>query len=371
MIIGVPKEIKNSEFRVGLTNVNVQKLSQAGHQVWIQKQAGIGSGITDQAYIQAGAKLADNIQEIYQKSDLIVKVKEPLQEEFSLLKKNQILFTFLHLAAEPQLTTVLCDKQIRAIAYETIENENNELPLLEPMSQIAGRVALQNGIYYLQKFTGGKGLLAGGISGAKPAHVTILGGGTAGLHAAKAALGLEAKVTILEINPQRLKYLSQIFTNKLSLLTSNSKNLISALKTTDLLIGSVLLKGHKAPKLVSKQMIQQLPENSVVIDISIDQGGCIETARVTSHERPIYKQDQVIHYCVPNIPGAVPRTSTYALTNISFPYIQELTNLGFKKSLTQNPYLKKGLNTYQGHITCLPVAQALNKTYKDVAELGL
>ena len=370
MIIGVPKEIKNSEFRVGLTDTNAGHLVKEGHQVFVQKKAGAGSGIPDENYLKAGAQLLDSLEEVYTQAEMIIKVKEPLAREYDLFKENQVLFTFLHLAAEPELTTALCSKGVRAIAYETIEDEKGGLPLLAPMSQVAGRVALQNGVYYLQKFTGGKGILAGGVTGTQKAQVSILGGGTAGLHSATMALGLEADVTILDIDENRLKYLSDFFKGQAQCLLSNKSNLLSLLKKTDLFIGAVLLKGHKAPKLITREMIQSLAEKSVVVDISIDQGGCIETARPTSHEKPIYTLDQVIHYCVPNIPSAVPRTSTYALNNVSFPYIREIANKGFPSAL-KNPYFKKGLNVYKGHITCPPVAEALNRECRPVEELEL
>ena len=371
MIIGVPKEIKNSEFRVGLTETNVQKLVKAGHKLVIQKQAGVGSGISDESYLKAGAQLTDTLEEIYQQANLIVKVKEPLSEEYKLFREDQIILTFLHLAPEPELTEALCSKGVTAIAYETIEDEQGALPLLKPMSQVAGRVAIQNGVYYLQKFTGGKGILAGGVPGTKKAKITILGGGTAGMHSAMMALGLEADVTILDINPNRLKHLSNFFKNKIKLLISNQDNLISCLQDTDLFVGSVLLKGHKAPKLITEKMVQSLKEKSVIVDISIDQGGCIETVRPTSHEEPIYTLHNVIHYCVPNIPSAVPQTSTYALTNASFPYIKTLADKNFKEALSQNPYLKKGLNVYKGYVTYPPVAEALNRKCRLPEEFGI
>lgn len=370
MIIGLPKEIKNSEFRVGLTEQNIQKLTEKGHQVLVQKGAGLGSGIQDESYLKAGAKLMDSLKEVYAHAEMIVKVKEPLPEEYEFFKENQIIFTFLHLAPEPKLTKALCSKGVWAMAYETIEDERGGLPLLMPMSEVAGRVALQNGIYYLQKFVGGKGILAGGVTGTEKAQITILGGGTAGIHSAMMAVGLEAQVTILDINEDRLKYLSDFFNGKVKLLLSDEKNISSALKNTDLFIGSVLLKGHKAPKLITKEMVQSMPAKSVLVDISIDQGGCIETARPTSHEKPIYTLYDVIHYCVPNIPSAVSRTSTYALANVSFSYIKEIANKGFKKALRQNPYLKKGLNVYKGYVTYPPVAEALKLECRLPEELG-
>ena len=363
MIIGVPKEIKNSEFRVGLTDENVKQLVKAGHQLFVQKSAGKEIGIFDSDYEKAGAILLDSIEEIYNKSEMIVKVKEPLKVEYKLFKENQILFTFLHLAPEPDLTSALCDKGVCAIAYETVEDKTGALPLLKPMSEVAGRVGLQNGIYYLQKFTGGKGVLPGGIEGAKPAQITILGGGAAGIHSAMMAVGLSAQVRILDIDESRLKYLSEYFNSKVDCVMSNKESIEQALKDTDVLIGSVLVTGHKAPKLITKDMMSLLPEKSVVVDISIDQGGCIETARPTSHTKPTYEIDNIIHYCVPNIPSAVARTSTYALTKQSFPYVEQLANKGFNQAM-QNPHFRKGLNVYKGSITYEPVAQALNRNYQ-------
>ena len=372
LIIGVPKEIKNSEFRVGLTEHNVRQLHKEGHKVLVQKEAGRGSGISDRAYLEAGAVMADSLEEVYSQSEMIVKVKEPLAEEYELFKEEQTIFTFLHLAPEPELTSALCSKGVRAMAYETIEDEQGGLPLLSPMSEVAGRVGLQNGVYYLQKFVGGKGILAGGVTGTEKAQITILGGGTAGIHSAMMAVGLSAHVSILDIDENRLQYLSDFFKGQsVKFLVSNEKNIISILKNTDLFIGSVLLKGHKAPKLITKEMIQSMSSKSVVVDISIDQGGCIETARPTSHEEPVYNLYDIIHYCVPNIPSAVSRTSTYALTNVSLPYIKEIANKGFKEALSQNPYLKKGLNVYKGHITYPPVASALNRECRLPRELGL
>ena len=371
MIIGVPKEVKNSEYRVGLTEVNVGSLVKRGHKVLVQKNAGEGSHIFDESYSQAGADLVDTLPEIYKNSDMIVKVKEPLPEEYDLFKENQILFTFLHLAAEPELTESLCSKKIKSVAYETIESKEGELPLLKPMSQVAGRVGLQNGIYYLQKHQGGKGILAGGVLGVKQAHIVILGGGTAGIHAAKMAVGLEAEVTILDISQEKLKSLDQFFAGKVKVLLSNKESLSSIVKEADLLIGSVLLKGEKTPKLVTEKMIQTMSKDSVVVDISIDQGGCIETAHPTSHENPIYRVHDVIHYCVPNIPSSVPRTSTYALTNVSFPYVLEIADQGLEAAIKNNAGLSKGLNTYAGHVTYLPVSKALHKECKSFKDLSL
>ena len=369
MIIGVPKEIKNSEFRVGLTDDNVRELSALGHQLFVQKSAGEGVGISDEDYQSAGAIMLDRLEDIYQKSEMIVKVKEPLAREYGLFQEDQILFTFLHLAGEPELSSALCEKKVSAIAYETIEDDKGHLPLLKPMSEIAGRVGLLNGVYYLQKFAGGKGILPGGISGSKKAQISILGGGTAGLQSALSAVGLEAQVSILDINSKRLNELDDFFKGKVDCQISNKDNINSILKKTDILVASVLVTGHKAPKIISRRQIQQLPEKSVVVDISIDQGGCIETAKATSHTHPIYIEENIIHYCVPNIPSAVSRTSTFALTSQSFPYIKEISNKGLKSAL-KNPGFKKGLNSYKGFITYQPVASALGMEFQSPEQLG-
>ena len=363
MIIGVPKEIKNSEYRVGLTETNARHLVERGHKVLIQKDAGIGSGISNEQYKSAGAKLIDSAKEVYSGSDMIVKVKEPLPSEYEQLKEKQILFTFLHLAPLPELTDVLCQKKVKALAYETIETEEGELPLLKPMSQVAGRVALQNGVVCLQKNFGGKGVLPGGVPGVEKSSVVIVGAGTAGLHAAAVAVGLQARVTLLDINLNRLELIDKIFHGRVETLFSDKKNLQESVERADLVIGSVLLAGQKAPKLITKEMIQSLKAGSVVVDISIDQGGSVETARVTSHENPTYIEYNVIHYCVPNIPSVVSRTSTYALTNASFPFVLSVADKGLEEALKKDSALQKGLNTYEGHITCQPVAEALNKEF--------
>lgn len=369
LIIGVPKEIKNSEFRVGLTERQVSKLVQKGHRVCVQKGAGEGSHIFDDVYKKAGAELLNTLEDIYQVADIIVKVKEPLELEYKLFKKDQILFTFLHLAPEPKLTEALCAKHVKSLAYETIENEKGELPLLQPMSQVAGRVGLQNGVYYLQRHVGGLGILPGGIAGAERAKVLILGGGVSGLHAAKMAVGLEAQVSILDINEKRLKFLDDFFKGKVQVLKFTKEDLLSCLKQSDLVMGCVLLTGKKAPKIITEDMVKLMKKNSVIVDVSIDQGGCVETCRPTSHQEPIYKKHDVIHYCVPNIPSAVPRTSTHALTNVTFPYLLEILEKGLEKALTENAGLKKGLNTYKGYVTYKPVAQALNREFKDFQDL--
>ena len=369
LVIGLLKEIKDSEFRVGLTEKGVAQLVKDGHRLIVERSAGSGAGISDKDYLDAGAELVSSAEEVYARSILLIKVKEPLEEEYKFFRENQIIFTFLHLAAEPQLTEALCQSGASALAYETIEDKSGALPLLSPMSQVAGRLAVQNAMYYLQKFTGGKGLLAGGVDGAEKAQVTVLGGGIAGLHAGQMALGMEADLTVLDINEQRLQSLSELLGGKAQLKLSQEENILSALQKTDVFIGSVLLKGHRAPKLISRKMLQAIPEKSVVVDISIDQGGCIETARPTSHREPVYTVDGVIHYCVPNIPSAVSRTSTYALSQVSLPYIRQVAHQGLKKALKEDPGFKKGLNVYRGSITCLPVAEALNRAFRSPEEL--
>ena len=364
MIIGIPKEVKNSENRVSLTEANVSVLVSEGHQVFVQRKAGEESQISDEQYKKAGATLLDTLDEVYHRSDMIVKVKEPLPEEYSLFKEGQTLFTFLHLAAEPELTSVLCSKNIKALAYETIEDKQGGLPLLKPMSEVAGRVGLLNGVYYLQKHAGGKGILIGGVpSGVERGNVVIVGGGAAGINAATMAIGLQARVTVLDISQDRLEYLNQLFQGRVQTLFSDEKNLKQILKQADLVIGAVLITGEKAPKIVTEEMIKSLSPKSVVVDISIDQGGCVETAHPTSHENPTYIKHEVIHYCVPNIPSVVSRTSTYALTNVSFPYVQRIANQGLEETLKADSYFRKGLNAYKGKITCLPVAEALKQSY--------
>lgn len=366
MIIGVPKEIKINENRVALVTAGVRTLTQYGHEVLIEKGAGLGSGISDEAYEAAGARIVSSAQKVFKEAELIMKVKEPTTEEALLLQENQILYTFLHLVAVPQLAKKLIEKKVRAIAYETIQLVDNSLPVLMPMSEIAGRMATQIGAYLLQKAPeeGGKGLLLGGVPGVKNGRVTILGGGVAGTNAAKIAVGLGAKVTILDINTKRLAYLDDIFGNRVTTLMSNITNIEEIIPHTDLLIGTVLITGGTAPKLVTEKMIESMEEGSVVIDVSIDQGGCIETMKPTSHDKPVFKYAGVLHYGVTNIPGAVPHTATYALTNTSFPYALKIANCGFKKALEQDAALYKGLNICDGYVTCERVAEDLHLPYR-------
>ena len=369
MIIGIPKEIKNSEHRVSLTETNVAHLVSEGHTVLVQKRAGEGSRVFDDQYEQAGARIVPTLEEIYSLSDMVVKVKEPLPEEYGFFKEDLILFTFLHLAAEPELTEVLCQKKVRAVAYETIEDSQGGLPLLKPMSEVAGRVGLLNGAYYLQKHTGGRGVLVGGVPGVEGGHIVIIGGGAAGINAAEVAVGLKSRVTVLDVNLDRLEYISQLFQGRVQTLFSDAEHLQRSLEEADLVVGAVLLAGQKAPKIVTEGMIKTMNPKSVAVDISIDQGGCFETARLTSHEDPVYEKHGVVHYCVPNIPSVVPRTSTYALTNVSFPFVRQIANQGLEQALQSNPFLEKGLNVYKGAVTCAPVAEALKKKYKPFKDL--
>ncbi|MCK6598783.1 MAG: alanine dehydrogenase, partial [Bdellovibrionaceae bacterium] len=313
---------------------------------------------------KAGAKIIDTKAEVYKKADMIMKVKEPLPDEYELLRENQILYTYLHLAAEPKLTKVLCERKVKSVAYETIQLEDGSLPLLKPMSEVAGRMATQIGAFYLQKDHGGKGVLLGGVTGVKPAKVTIIGAGVVGTNAAKMAMGLGANVTILDVNTARLEYLDDIFQGRLMTLYSNTKNIEESVRDCDLLIGGVLITGQKAPTLVSKELISSMSKGSVVVDVAVDQGGCIETCRPTSHQHPTYEVDGVIHYCVPNMPGVVPRTSTYALTNVTLKYGSMIAAMGLEEAVAKDKALRKGVNVYGGYVCYEPVAKDLQMEYR-------
>jgi alanine dehydrogenase len=364
MIIGVPKEIKISENRVGMTEAGVRQLVKEGNVVYVEKDAGIGSGITNEQYEKSGGKILATKAEVYQKADMIVKVKEPLPDEYNLMKENQILYTYLHLAAEPKLTKVLCERKVKAVAYETIQAPDGTLPLLTPMSEVAGRMATQIGAFYLQKDHGGKGILLGGVTGVRPAKVTIIGGGVVGTNAAKMAVGLGADVTVLDVSTSRLEYLDDIFSGQITTLFSSYQNIDQCVAESDLLIGAVLIAGHKAPTLVSKQMISNMQKGTVVVDVAVDQGGCIETCKPTSHQHPTYEVDGVIHYCVPNMPGVVSRTSTYALTNVTLKYASILAAIGVEDAIAKDKALFKGLNVYGGHVCYEPVARDLGMEYR-------
>lgn len=366
MIIGVPKEIKISENRVGLTEAGVRQLILEGHTVYVEKDAGLGSRITNEDYERVGGRILPDLKSVYEKAEMIIKVKEPLADEYELLRENQILYTYLHLAAEPKLTRVLCEKKVKAIAYETIEAPNRTLPLLTPMSAVAGRMSVQVGAFYLQKDHGGKGILLGGVSGVNRGKVTIIGGGVVGTNAAKMAVGLGAEVTVLDVSMARLEYLDDVFEERITTLYSNAQNIERAVAQSDLLIGAVLVTGRKAPRLVTADMIRSMSPGSVVVDVAVDQGGCIETCRPTSHTNPVYEVDGVIHYCVPNMPGVVSRTSTYALTNATLYYGSMIARLGVEEACARDPGLRKGLNVYKGYVCYEPVARDLGMEFRDV-----
>lgn len=369
MKIGIPKEIKNNENRVGLTPSGVHALVVAGHTVVVETQAGAGSHFSDQEYTEAGATIVKTAKEAWS-GDMVIKVKEPQPSEFEFFREDLILFTYLHLAPEPELTKALTDKKVVGIAYETVQIADNSLPLLVPMSEVAGRMSVQIGAQFLQKFYGGKGILLGGVPGVEKGKVTIIGGGIAGTEAAKMALGLGADVTILDLSPKRLKQLSELFGNNIHTLMSTPSNIAKAIKEADLAIGAVLIPGAAAPKLVTEAMVATMSEGSVIVDIAIDQGGCFETTdRITTHDEPTYVHHGVIHYAVANMPGAVPRTSTMALSNATLPYALEIANKGYKKACQDNPALLKGLNTLNGHVTYQAVSEALNLPYQDAKGL--
>ena len=366
MIIGVPKEIKNNENRVGLVVAGVKTLVQYGHKVLVEKHAGEGCGIQDEAYRQAGAELVDSAKYIFDESDLIVKVKEPVEPELNYVRPNQVLFTFLHLAAVPSLATALVEKKATAIAYETIQLPDLSLPVLKPMSEVAGKLATQIGAYFLQKDKEGKGkgILLGGVPGVKRGQVTIVGGGVAGMNAAKIAIGMGAEVTLVDRDVKRLEYLDDIFGTRIKTLMSNISNVEESVRESDMVIGAVLVTGAKAPKLVTRDMVLDMEPGSVLLDISIDQGGCIETMKPTTHEYPTFEINGVIHYGVTNIPAAVARTSTYALTNVTFPYVLQLANKGFEKAIRENEALYKGVNVCHGKITYKTVADDLGLKFE-------
>lgn len=363
MIIGVPKEIKNNENRVALTPAGVVSFLNAGHTVLVEKDAGLGSGFTNEDYAKAGAEIIESAAQVWEKSDMIMKVKEPLSSEYTYFRPGLILFTYLHLAAEPSLAQALKDKGVIAIAYETVQ-VNRQLPLLTPMSEVAGRMAAQIGAQFLQKFNGGQGILLAGVPGVSRGKVTIIGGGIVGTNAAKMAIGLGANVTIIDLSAERLAQLDDIFGNQVTTLMSNPFNIAEAVKEADLLIGAVLIPGAKAPKLVTEEMVKSMKPGSVIVDVAIDQGGIVETSdHVTTHDNPTFVKHGVVHYSVANMPGAVPRTSTIALTNVTVPYALQIANKGVQKAVLENNALKLGLNVANGEITYEAVAKDLGYDY--------
>lgn len=369
MKIGIPREVKNNENRVGLPPNGVSALVDNGHDVYVETNAGMGSQFTDEDYKNVGATIVNSAAEVWQ-AEIVIKVKEPQSSEYQYFREDLTLFTYLHLAAESELTKALVDKKVTGIAYETVQLADNSLPLLTPMSEIAGRMSTQIGAQFLQSFYGGKGILLGGVPGVQKGKVAIIGGGVSGTEAAKMAIGLGADVTILDLDPKRLKQLSELFGNDVQTLMSTKLNIAKAVKNSDLVIGAVLIPGAAAPKLVSEEMIESMNDGGVVVDIAIDQGGLFATTdRITTHDNPTYTKHGIIHYAVANMPGAVPRTSTLALSNVTLPYILALAKKGVKQACLDNPAFAKGVNTLQGYVTYEAVAEALDYEYKTLDEL--
>jgi len=369
VIVGLPKEIKDNEYRVGLTPAGVRALSDSHHQVIVERSAGEGSGFDDALYQRAGAQIIDSADDVWGKADMIVKVKEPIEPEYPRMREGQMLFTYLHLAPDRKLTEQLIKRKVTGIAYETITDRRGGLPLLTPMSEVAGRMAIQVGAHYLEKMAGGRGILLGGVPGVPAARVVIIGGGVVGTNAAKIAVGMGAHVTMIDNNLERLRELDDIFLSKISTLASSAYMIHDAISNADLIIGAVLVPGASAPRLVTKNMLKDVPNGAVIVDVAVDQGGCIETTHPTTHSNPTYYVEGVLHYCVANMPGAVPRTSTFALTNATLPYAIKLANLGFLDAIRNDAGLKAGVNTYAGHCTYEAVAQAQEIPYTGIDAL--
>nr|AIA17218.1 alanine dehydrogenase [uncultured bacterium] len=369
MKIGLPKEIKDNEYRVGLTPAGVNALVNAGHEVFVQKSAGEGSGFTDDQYVKAGGKLLDTADEVWKTGDMIVKVKEPIAPEYPRMRENQLLFTYLHLAPEFELTKQMMERKVTGVAYETITDVHGKLPLLTPMSEVAGRMSVQVGATYLEKMNGGKGVLLGGVPGVPAANVTIIGGGVVGTEAAKMAVGLGARVTILDRDLNRLRQLDDIFLSKVQTMASSRYAIEESIAHADLVIGAVLVVGAAAPKLVTRDMLKLVPQGAVLVDVAVDQGGCFETTHATTHSNPTYYEEGVLHYCVANMPGAVPRTSTFALTNATLPYAIALAGKGFERAIAEDAGLKEGVNTYAGKCTYEAVATSQNIEYTPLDSL--
>ncbi len=366
MIIGVPKEIKNNENRVGMTPSGVQEMTRRGHVVYVQASAGVNSGFSDEAYTAAGAKILPSIEEVYAKADMIVKVKEPIEREYSLVRKGQLVFTYFHFASSEPLTKAMIASGAVCCAYETVERKDRSLPLLVPMSEVAGRMATQEGCYFLERPRGGKGKLMCGVPGVKPAKVFVIGGGVVGTAAARTAAGMGADVTICDVSLPRLAYLADVMPKNVKTLMSSEYNIREELKSADLVVGSVLIPGAKAPKLVTREMLALMEPGSVLVDVAIDQGGCFETSHPTTHESPVYYVDDILHYCVANIPGAVPYTSTLALTNATLPYALQLASKGWRKACADNEELRKGLNVVEGKVVYKEVAEAWGLPFEEL-----
>ncbi|MBV6644382.1 MAG: alanine dehydrogenase [Cyclobacteriaceae bacterium] len=366
MIIGVPKEIKNNENRVALTPAGVKELTKHGHEVFVQSTAGEGSGFPDQVYQEAGAKIKATIEETYDVAEMIIKVKEPIEPEYGLIKKDQLVFTYFHFASYEPLTKAMMDSGAVCLAYETVEKPDRSLPLLVPMSEVAGRMSIQEGAKYLEKPLQGRGILLGGVPGVRPAKVMILGGGVVGTNAAKMAAGMGADVTILDVSLPRLRYLDDVMPANVNTFMSNEYNVRELISSHDLIVGAVLIPGAKAPHLITRDMLKEMTPGTVLVDVAVDQGGCIETCKPTTHQDPTFIIDDVLHYCVANMPGAVPYTSTLALTNATLPYAIQLANKGWKKACQDNEELKLGLNVIQGDIVYQGVAEAFGMPYTSV-----
>ncbi len=368
MIVGVPKEIKNNENRVALTPAGAQELTRRGHTVYVQATAGDGSGFSDNEYVSAGAKLLPGAQEVFKTAEMIMKVKEPIEQEYNLIRKDQLVFTYFHFASYEPLTHAMIKTGSVCLAYETVERVDGSLPLLVPMSEVAGRMAIQEGAKYLEKPLKGRGILLGGVPGVMPAKVLILGGGVVGTNAAKIAAGMGADVIITDVNLNRLRYLDDVMPKNVRTMVSNGYVLRELVKTHDLIVGAVLIPGAKAPKLITKDMLKSMRPGTVLVDVAVDQGGCIETCKPTTHENPTYIIDDVVHYCVANMPGAVPYTSTLALTNATLPYAIKLAGNGWKKACQDSTELRKGLNVIAGKVVYKAVADAFSLPYSDVKE---
>jgi alanine dehydrogenase len=369
MIVGLPKEVKDNESRVGLVPAGVKALTSAGNTVLIETSAGDGSGISDDEYAAAGGQIVDTADEVWTRAGMVVKVKEPIASEYGHLRDGLILFTYLHLAPARELTRQLLDRGVTGVAYETITNDLGHLPLLTPMSEVAGRMSIQVGAFYLEKINGGRGVLLGGVPGVAPGRVTIIGGGVVGTNAAKIAVGLGAAVTIIDRDLERLRYLDDIFGSQIQTLASNPYTTADSVAESDLVVGAVLVPGAAAPKLVTREMLRAMPRGSVIVDVAVDQGGCIETTRPTTHSEPTFYVENVLHYGVTNMPGAVPRTSTFALTNVTLPFALTLANLGLVKAINADAHLRHGVNTYQGKITYQAVADGQGLAYTPIETL--
>lgn len=369
MVIGVPKEVKDHETRVGCVPSMITVLREHGHEVLVQRQAGVGSSVSDEEYREAGAIIVDSPADVWGRSDLVVKVKEPQPSEYAFFRPGLILFTYLHLAPLPELTEALLRSRVNAVAYETIREADNSLPLLTPMSEVAGRMAVQVGAVYLERPNGGRGILLGGIPGVAPANVLVIGGGVVGHNAAKIACGMGANVTLVDRNLNRLRELDDIYSSSIRTLASNTYTIRENVATADLVIGAVLIPGASAPKLVRRDMVARMKPGAVIVDVAIDQGGCVETAHATTHTDPVYYVDGVLHYCVSNMPAAVPHTSTFGLTNATVPYLLTLADKGLERACEENNAIKEGVNTYQGEITYAAVAESQGKRWCELASV--